>query len=130
MVRWFDQVWCQGCADVIDELLAPNCVIRGLGEDQVGPQQFKPFFEAYRNAFPDVKITVEETIAEGDMVAVRWSGVGTNKGDGLGFAATGKTARFSGMTFVRIADGKFVEGWNNFSQYEMLQQLDKIPPVT
>jgi steroid delta-isomerase-like uncharacterized protein len=130
MLRWFDQVWCQGRADVIDELLAPNCVIRGLGADQVGPEQFKPFFAAYRSAFPDVKITVDQAIAEDDMVAVRWSGTGTHKGDGLGFAATGRTARFSGMTMVRIVDGKLVEGWNNFNQFEMLQQLDKIPPLT
>ncbi len=64
-----------------------------------------------------------------DIVAARWSGTGTHRGDGLGFPATGRQVRLSGMTFVRIQNGKLVEGWNVFDQLGMFQQLDivKLP---
>ena len=122
--RWFDEVWTQGKADTIDQLRSPDCVVHGLADgpplDQNG---FKQFYAAYRNAFPDVSITVEQTVSEGDLVAVRWSGTGTHKGDGLGLPATNKRAQFKGMTFVRIQNGKLVEGWNIFDQFAMFTQL-------
>jgi len=88
-----------------------------------GPDAFKPFHSAYRNAFPDVKITIDDMVADGDIVAARWSGTATHSGDGLGFPATGKQVRLSGMTFTRIENGRLVEGWNTFDQLSMLQQL-------
>ena len=62
-------------------------------------------------------------VAEGDIVAARWSGTGTHRGDGLGIPATHISVKFSGMTFARIQNGKLVEGWNVFDQLGMLQQL-------
>ena len=124
--RWFDEVWCQGRAEVIDELLASDAVVHGLGSDLRGPAGFKTFYSAYREAFPKITIQVEDIVAEGDMVAARWSGTGTHQGNGLGFAATGRQVRFDGMVFVRVERGKLVEGWNNFDQLGMLQQLGVI----
>jgi predicted ester cyclase len=77
----------------------------------------------HRNAFPDVRITVDQSVSEGDLVAVRWSGTGTHKGDGLGLPATNRPAQFTGMTFVRVQNGKLVEGWNIFDQLAMFTQL-------
>lgn len=121
--RWFSEVWNEGRADAIDEMLADDAVIHGLGANLQGPAEFKRFHSAYRNAYPDVTIDVDDLVAEGDMVAVRWSAIGTHRGDGLGFPATGRRAQFTGMVFVRIKDGRLVEGWNNFDQLGMLQQL-------
>ena len=121
--RWFEEVWTEGREASIDALMAPNCIVHGLGEEMRGPQGFKPFHSAYRNAFPDVRIDVEHMVAEGDVVAARWSGSGTHRGNGLGLPATGRQARLSGMTFVRIQNGKLVEGWNVFDRLGMLQQL-------
>jgi steroid delta-isomerase-like uncharacterized protein len=127
--RWFDEVWTGGSVASIDALMAPSCVVHGLGGEMRGPEAFKPFHSAYRNAFPDVKINVDHMVSEGDIVAARWSGIGTHRGDGLGFPATGRQVKLSGMTFVRIQNGKLVEGWNVFDQLGMLQQLDivKLP---
>ena len=127
--RWFDEVWTEGRVASIDALMAPSCVVHGLGKEMRGPEAFKPFHSAYRSAFPDVKINVDHMVAEGDIVAARWSGTGTHGGDGLGFPATGRQVQLSGMTFVRIQNGKLVEGWNVFDQLGMLQQLDivKLP---
>jgi steroid delta-isomerase-like uncharacterized protein len=121
--RWFDEVWTQGKADTIDQLMSADCVVHGLADGPLDQNGFKQFYAAYRNAFPDVSITVEQTVSEGDLVAVRWSGTGTHKGGGLGFPATNRPAQFKGMTFVRIQNGKLVEGWNIFDQFAMFTQL-------
>jgi steroid delta-isomerase-like uncharacterized protein len=121
--RWFEEVWNHGRADAITKMLAANAVVHGLGPDMKGPEAFKPFHAAYRDAFPDVKITLEDMVAEEDKVAFRWTAVGTHRGHGLGFAATGKQARFGGMGIIRVENGKLVEGWNTFDQLGMMQQL-------
>jgi len=121
--RWFEEVWNKGREAAIDDMLGPRAVVHGLGPDMQGPEAFKSFQRAYRNAFPDVKIHLEAIVTEGDTVATRWAGTGTHLGDGLGFPATGKQVHFTGMLFVTVENGKLVEGWNNFDQLGMLQQL-------
>ena len=123
VTMWFEEVWTKGRVEAIDEMMAPNCVVHGLGPQAQDIQAFKRFHAGYRNAFPDITITVDQTVAEGDLVAVRWSGAATHSGDGLGFRATNLPAKLSGMVFARIENGKLVEGWNNFDQLGMLQQL-------
>ena|SRR5688572_14961163 len=121
--RWFEEVWNKGRAQAIDEMMARGCVIHGLGPDLRGPDGFKPFHASYRDAFPDVTLNVDDIASEGSLVAARWSGTGTHRGNGLGFPQTGRSVNFTGMSFVRIENGKIVEGWNNFDQLGMLQQL-------
>ena len=121
--RWFEEIWNKGRASAVDEMLAANGVIHGLQGVMRGPAAFQSFHAAYREAFPDVKIQIDDMVAEGDVVAVRWSGTATHNGNALGFAATQKRIQFSGMGFVRIVDGKLVEAWNNFDQLGMFQQL-------
>lgn len=122
--RWFEEVWNQGRTASIDELLADAVVIHGLGPaDLHGPAGFRTFYTAYRNAFPDIVIRMDDLVAEGDRVVARWSGTGTHLGDGLGIAATGRQIQFNGVTIVRIERGKLIEGWNTFNQLEMFQQL-------
>lgn len=128
VVRWFEEVWNKGRSDVIDEMFAADGVAHGLGEDRHGPAGFKPFHAAFRQAFPDVRVQVDEMIAEGDKVAYRLTATGTHRGDGLGFAATGRPARFLAMGSVRIANGQIVEGWNVLDQLGMLTQLGVVTP--
>jgi steroid delta-isomerase-like uncharacterized protein len=125
--RWFDEVWNDGRLATVDELLAEDAVIHAATGDLRGPVGFKPFHAAYRNAFPDVRLRLDQVVAEGDLVAARWTAAGTHGGDGLGMAATGRRAEFQGMVFARIRDGRFVEGWDCFDQYGMLQQLGLLP---
>ena len=122
--RWFEEVWNKGRADAIDEMFAADGVAHGLGgQDLHGPADFKVFHAAFRGAFPDVRVQMDELIAEGDKVAYRFTATGTHRGDSLGFAATGRAARFIGMGTIRIADGRIVEGWNILDQLGMLTQL-------
>src|SRR6185503_9308861 len=91
--RWFEEVWNQGLESTIDELLSPEGVGFGLAATDTevhGPTEFKPFVRNMRDAFPDLHIAVEDTVAEGDKVAVRLRVTGTHKGGGLGVAPTGR----------------------------------------
>ena len=121
--RWFEEVWNKGRTSAIDELFAANGVFHGLGEEMRGPDAFKPFYVAYRGAFPDVNVRIDDIIAEGDVVALRWTCTATHRGGTLGFAATERRIEFTGMGFARIANGKLVEGWNNFDRLGMFEQL-------
>jgi steroid delta-isomerase-like uncharacterized protein len=128
--RWFDEVWNKGRMEAVDELFAGDGIAYGLGEagkDVRGAQGFKPFVQRIRSAFPNIHITVDDTISEGDQVAARFSATMTHTGDALGFPATGKRVTVSGMSFSRIRNGQIVEGWNNWDIYGMMQQLEAAP---
>jgi steroid delta-isomerase-like uncharacterized protein len=126
VVKWFEDVWNQGRSDAIDAMMAPDAVVHGLGPTSQSAEQFKAFHSTFRDAFPDVTIRVDDLVAEGDLVAARWSATATHLGGGLGFAATHRPAQFSGMVFVRIENGKLVEGWNSFDQLGMMAQLGMV----
>ena len=68
-------------------------------------------------------MTVHDTIAEGDQLCVRWSCTGKHTGPGLGIPATGKTIHVTGISTVRVAAGKVVEGWQNWDMLGMMQQI-------
>ena len=123
--RWFEEVWNKGREEAIDEMFAADGLAHGLEGDEPirGAAAFKPFFRKFREAFPEIKVTVEDAIAEGDKVAARCSVRGRHRGDTLGFAATQQPVEFTGMTIVRISQGKIVEAWNNFDFMKMFQQL-------
>ncbi len=121
--RWFEEVWNQGRVEAIDELLAADGVVHGLGAPMRGPAAFKPFHASYRNAFPDVRVAIADIIAEGDLVAVRWVATATHRGDGLGIPATQQQVHFTGMGLIRVRAGQLVEGWNNLDQLGMFQQM-------
>ena len=128
--RWFEEVWNQNRESAIDELLSPEGVGFGLAATDTevhGPTEFKPFVRNMRSAFPDLHIAVEDTVAEGDKVAVRLRVTGTHKGDGLGFAATGRKVDVTAITIIQFANGKLVHGWNNWDQLGMMQQLGVVP---
>ena len=126
--RWFEEVWNKGRREAIDEMMAADAVAHGLGPDLHGPEQFKAFHASFRGAFPDVRVHVDELVAEGDRVAYRLTASGTHMGDGLGFAATSRPASFVVMGSARIVDGKIVEGWNVIDQLGMLSQLGVVTP--
>ena len=125
--RWFEEVWNQGRAGAIDEMLDEYGIAHGLSDDPSnpikGPSGFKPFHSLFREAFPNMMIVVEDMVAEGDKVAARCSVRGRHEGDFRGFAATQSPVDFTGMTIVRIANGKIVEAWNNFDFLTLNKQV-------
>lgn len=132
--RWFEEVWNKGRAEAIGEMFAVDGIAHGLGEagvDVIGPAGYLPFFEKLRGAFPEFLLTIEDTIAEGDKVAARWTAQLTHRGDQLGIPATGRQATITGIAIVRIKDGKIIEAWNNWDIFGLMQQLGAMqPPAT
>jgi len=128
--RWFAEVWNDGRADAIEEMFDENGIAHGLSDDPsqpiTGPRQFKPFHTLFRDAFPNMEIVVEDMIAEGDKVAARCSVRAKHEGDFLGKEATQSPVEFTGMTIVRIANGKIVEAWNNFDFMTLHKQVGLI----
>lgn len=128
--RWFEEVWNQGRADAVNEMLAEDGIVHGLsdesGQPLQGPAAFREFHSAFRDAFPDIQVIVEDTVSEGDKLAARCSVRGKHTGAGLGFAASNAQMDITGMAIVRIRDGKIVEAWNNFDFMTMHRQLGTI----
>lgn len=128
--RWFDEVWRQGREECIDELFAEDGVAYGLAEhgwNAMGPAAYKEFSRAFRSAFSDLHIAIEDVVATGDKVAARLRVTGMHTGELLGIAPTGKRVDFAGMTIVHIAGGKIQQGWNVWDQLGLLTQLDAAP---
>jgi len=125
--RWFEEVWNKGRTEAIHEMFAEDGIAHGLSDDPaaplVGPKHFVGFHAKFREAFPDIIVTVDDTVAEGDKVAARCCVRGKHSGHSLGIAATNSPVEFTGMTIVRIRDGKIVEAWNNFDFMKMYRQI-------
>lgn len=131
--RAIEEVWNQGKLTVIDELVGSNATYHDAnvpGGKFTGPEGVKQFVQIYRNAFPDVRITIEDQIAEGDKVVTRWTAVGTHKGELMGIAPTNKRATVTGIDFERFQNGKVVESFASYDMLGMLQQLGVVPSLT
>jgi steroid delta-isomerase-like uncharacterized protein len=132
MARWFEEVWNQRQVSAIDNLMAIDHAGHGLGADGgdlVGPHEFKPYHQAFLDAMPDLRITVDDLIEEGDRVVARWTARGTLTGPGLGLAPTGKPMTVTGVSIGRIAGGRITESWNTFDLLHMHRQLGTLTQV-
>ena len=124
--RFYEQVWNRGNLDVADEVFAKDYVRHEPGGSP-GPEGQKRIAAGIRLAFPDIVMVIDFMIAEGDMVAARWTITATHKGDLPMAKATGKVVKFSGMNIYRFAGGKVVELWNHRDDLSMLMQLGVVP---
>ncbi len=95
----------------------------------VGIEGTRKFIGMYLAAFPDLRITAEDMVAEGDRVMVRFTLRGTHKGELMGIAPTGKQVTITGIQILRVASGKIVENWVNLDALGLLQQLGVLPPM-
>jgi steroid delta-isomerase-like uncharacterized protein len=123
--RLFEEVWNKGNQAVADELFAPTYAHHDTSTSDFGrgPDGEKRRAMHYRTAFPDIRFTVADLVAEGETVVARWSCQGTHKGDLNGIAPTGKQFTISGISVARFANGKISEGWVNWDALGMMQQL-------
>jgi steroid delta-isomerase-like uncharacterized protein len=128
--RLLEEPW-KGNLDVVDELVASDYVGHDPAspEPARGPEGVKEFIATYRAAFPNARITVKQQLAEGDLVATRWSGRGTHEGELLGIQPTGKQVTVSGLTISRLFGDKIVEEFQNWDTLGMMRQLGAIPEM-
>ena len=129
--RLIEEAFNKGNLDVVDELVAPEFVNHdaALPEPTIGIEATKASIRGYRDAFPDLRLTIELQVAEGDYVTTRWSARGTHQGDLMGMPATGKQATVTGITVDEIVGGRLVESWTNWDTLGMLQQLGAVPSL-
>ena len=121
--RWTEDVINHGNLAALDEILAPNVVHHGATFSAVqGIDGVKQALQRVITAFPET-LTIEQTIAEGDLVAVRYAGTGTHEGDYFGVPATGKTVQLSGINLYRIDCGRIVESWSKINGLDLLRQV-------
>jgi len=126
--RIFDEAINQGNLDVADELLASDYVYRSPGSpDLHGPGGFKELIAMYRGACPDVHLEIDEMIADGDTVVSRWTGHGTQLGEFMGIAPTGKPVTVTGVIVTHFRGGKAADEWELMDMLGLLQQLGAIP---
>jgi steroid delta-isomerase-like uncharacterized protein len=112
-----------------DALCAPDFVFHNASTTMHGLEAYKQFIFMYLTAFPDARFTIEDLIAEGDTVVVRYMARGTHQGNLMGIPPTGKQVSVTTIGIFRIANGKAVEQWINGDDLGLLQQLSVIPTM-
>jgi steroid delta-isomerase-like uncharacterized protein len=122
----FEEFWRTGNVDALDEVLPPEFVYHQpmTPPDREGFKQTLPMF---RTAFPDMRYTVEDMVAEGDKVVDRISWQATHQGEMMGIPPTGNTVRVTAIHMSRIAEGKIVERWGQPDNLGLMRQIGAIP---
>lgn len=124
VVRKFYEILSSGDVDAADEVVAANYVNHNaIAGQTLGLEGFKQSVRSLRTAFPDLQISIEDQVAEGDKVASRYTVSGTHKGEFLGVAATGKKITWSALVLQRVADGKVQESWLQWDRVSIMEQL-------
>jgi steroid delta-isomerase-like uncharacterized protein len=124
-----DEIWNGGNFDKIEELVTDDFVIHASrpGNELKGAKQVKEFYTKLHEAFPDIKFTIMDQIAEDDKVVTHFKVDATHKGEFNGIPATGKKVSFTGIDIDRISNGKFVECWTKMDELGLIQQLGVVP---
>ena len=126
--RWYRELWDAWNIAAADDLFTEDYRLHLSGlpapADKEASKQIVAMFSA---AFPDLRHTVDEMIAEGNTVAARWTVEGTHRGDFQGIPATGRQVKLSGTTVHHMADGKIEETWLTVDNLDLQQQLGAIP---
>jgi len=122
--RFFDDVWKKQRLQVVDEVFAATVLLNG---QPVPREAIKQVVTARRVAFPDIHVTVEDQVAEGDKVSTRRTWQATHRGPYRGIAATGKRVKWAQISIVRLVEGRIVEDWPVADELSIFQQLGHLP---
>lgn len=128
--RLVDEIWNKGNYALADEVLSPSYTNHDptAGGLPDGVESFKQFASGYRTAFPDMRLTIEDMLSDGDKVVWRWNVRGTHTGLLLGIPATGKPVEISGTVITRFdKSGRVVEDWSQWNALGLFQQIGAVP---
>jgi steroid delta-isomerase-like uncharacterized protein len=127
--RLYDELFSRWNFAVVDEIFSPEFIGHEMPPGMPrGPEGIRQFYGGIRAGLPDVQLTVEDMIAEGDKVVVRWRARATHKGPFLGIPATGKAVSFTGIAIYRLSKGKAVERWVEVDLLGLAGQLRPAAP--
>jgi len=127
VTRLIEEAWNEGNLAVIDELLAPDYVLHIDAPGAPGREGYKQAVEMHRAAWSDLRLTIEDMVAEGDKVAMRGILSGTQTGEYMGIPPTGKRAAWSAISIRRFEGGQIAEEWVEMDTLGLLQQLGVVP---
>ncbi|MBO0790033.1 MAG: ester cyclase [Ktedonobacteraceae bacterium] len=120
----FNDAVDRGDFQALDEVVAPGAIDHDPAPGQApGLEGIRQFFTGLHTSFPDLKISVEQVVADGDYVAIAYTITGTQQGRFLGLAPTGKHIQARGVEIGKFANGKLIERWGSSDQLGILQQL-------
>jgi steroid delta-isomerase-like uncharacterized protein len=129
--RAIDEVWNKGNLAAIDAFFAGDAIEHDVASTpSLGADDPKEVVAAYRRAFPDVQVAIEDQIAEGDQVLTRWTARATQLGAFLGLPPSGRSVVVTGMWLHRLQNGKVVESWENVDLLGLLQQIGALPAMS
>ena len=123
----FNEVINERNFDKLDQIFAPNYVNYGIPNSKPGPDGFKEILQQFLDAYPDMKITIEHLIAEGNMVATSGYWTGTNKGSFMGAAPSNKPVKVSYIDLWKIENSKCIENWVQMDMIGMMMQTGAMP---
>ena len=109
------------------ELYADDLTLHGYPPEVQGKEGVSAFYAAFAKALPDVDLTIDDAVSEGDKVAVRYSVRGTHSDELMGVPATGTRIEVSGQSFFRFVDGRVVERWQSLDLMGFLAQVGALP---
>jgi steroid delta-isomerase-like uncharacterized protein len=121
--RYLEECIAKNDMSLMDEFLAANYVWHEPSAGDLDLQAYKQFQPTVLAAFPDGHWAIDDMVAEGDKVAWRFTFCGTHLGEFMGFPATGRQVRLSGMVISRVAQGKVAEEWEIYDAMGMMRQL-------
>jgi steroid delta-isomerase-like uncharacterized protein len=113
--------------EALKEVYADTFVMHEPDQDVRGIEGLTQFVSTIRSGVPDLRVTLEDDIAEENKVVSRWGAQGTHQGELMGIAATGNEVAITGITIHRIEDGKIVEEWENWDALGLMQQIGAVP---
>jgi steroid delta-isomerase-like uncharacterized protein len=125
--RIWEEIWNLGKLDVCAEVFHKDYVGHLPLMTVHGPEEFANLVRMYRSGFPDVHLTVEDYIAQGDRVVVRWISRGTHQHELMGVPPSGKQMEVMGISIFRMQDCLVIEEWEGFDTLGMMRQLGAIP---
>jgi len=127
--RAVEEIFNAGNLEVVDEIVSEDHVHHdpAMPEEGHGREHTKEFASMYRSSFPDLHVEIQDQIAEGDRVAIRWVASGTHQGDLMGINPTGNRVTLMGMTIHRIVNAQIAETWEIYDALGMMQQVGAIP---
>lgn len=125
LIRYFFEEWNNRKIDILNKMYAPDAKFfhPSIGTTPISFEEALEGIKIFWQAFPDLNVTIEDLIAEGDKVVVRFIGRGTHQGDFGGFPATGNKTEAGAIEIFRIEDAKIVEAWEISDRLGLMQQL-------
>ncbi len=125
--RLGEELWNKGRPEIIDKVIHLEAVLHFPTGDLFGPDGLRQHYEANQNSFSNFSFSINETISDGDRIAVRWSVQMKHINEFEGIKATGREVGMTGMTFFHMQKGQIIEAWDEWNLISMLNQLGAMP---